>query len=148
MTVEFTSGAYFRSYRPLQLSSDLPLHRNVFWKLQGSGHPSAKHFKMVLARRGLNGPPELGCLNLEPPSTLLFPFRAVFSLCALQSLPSGKSVLLGDFEAGQGVMLQPNVPFPSLLLVPTLDRGTAAQRGTIVYGSAFSLSCLMFRQCF
>lgn len=81
MTVEFTFGAYFRLCRPQQLSSDLSLHRNAFWKFQGNGHPSAKYFKMVLARRELNGPSELGCLNPQPPPALLVPFPGLVFSC-------------------------------------------------------------------
>lgn len=81
MTVEFTFGAYFRLCRPQQHSSDLSLHRNAFWKFQGSGHPSAKYFKMVLARRELNGSSELGCLNTQPPPALLFPFPGLVFSC-------------------------------------------------------------------
>lgn len=101
MTVEFTFGAYFRLCRPQQLSSDLSLHRNVFWEFQGSGHLSAKHFQMVPARREWKGPSALGSLNPQPqtaaPSFWKW-YSNVVSLHILKSLPSGKLTQPGDFE--------------------------------------------------
>lgn len=82
MTAEFTFGAYFRLCRPLQLSSDLSLHRNTFWKFQGSGHLSTEYFRMVLARRDFKWSFRPRESKSSPSSIswwLLFPFLGLIS---------------------------------------------------------------------
>lgn len=103
MTVEFTFGDYFRLCRPRQLSSDLSLHRNAFWKFQGSGHPSAKYFSA--SKQGIEWSLRAGMSKIcRHPQHFSFLsqgwFPAVIPHRILQSMPSGKFLLPDDFEEG------------------------------------------------
>lgn len=146
MTAEFTFGAYIRLCRPQQLSSDLSLHWNVFWKFQGSGHLSAKYFKMVLVRRELNSTSELGCLNSQPSPALLFPFLGLVSSYFIP-LHTADSAF-GQIHSARWLWGKFNEwcssqtsHFPPLYFLPTLDQGNARW-------CLFILSCLMIRLCF
>lgn len=152
MTVEFTFGAYFRLCRPQQLSSDLSLHRNVFWEFQGSGHLSAKYFQyfqMVLARREWKGLSVLGSLNRHPQTELLPPPGIVIQVLYPSTywrVPSGKLTLPGDFE--EGLMSDAPAKGPlSFFFMPIPDQGYPTHHSTISFGGAFSLLVVRWSIC-
>lgn len=154
MTVEFTFGAYFRLCRPQQLSSDLSLHRNVFWEFQGSGHLSAKYFQyfqMVLARREWKGPSVLGSLNRHPQTELLPPPGIVIQVLYPSTywrVPSGKLTPPGDFEEGLISDAPAKDPLSFLSYAYPRPRLSNSPQHHQFWWCLFSFSCQMINLCY